>query len=366
MPKTEVLYITTGTTPSPRGDFMYIRGSALLCAFFLQIGCSAWSQKEGTVLIRQPKNHAYDTPVPYKNEAIKYWKYTALAANSYNLDWPSYAAELKDLQADSRHLPLQEAFAAACKPKSKELIPTPGWTAWTDFPTKDLADRSEKAKLFFSVWEFHSGDRNSAATELAIVFRGTQADQRQDWFSNARWFIPTWLRGEDQYVVTRDSVSKEFASEIRRRITDGSLSQNVKVTAVGHSLGGGLAQQLAYAMPAADTTNGNLKTVISFNSSPVTGWFSTPNPPRDDNTKGLVVDRIFEHGEALSYIRMLINQVIPPHMKDFDVRDIRFNLEPTAGGVKNHGSQFFACRLAEAAEATGGRKNTESFTDQDE
>lgn len=188
-------------------------------------------------------------------------------------------------------------------------------------------------------------------TEVAIVFRGTEADQKQDWFSNLRWFIPTWLRGEDQYDITRDLVSRIFETELQERIRQGRLPAQVKILAIGHSLGGGLAQQLAYAMPLTPSHPLRISTVIAFNSSPVTGWLSTANPPRDENTRGLEIDRIFEHGEALAYIRLPINLIVPPHKRESAVRDIRFNLEVTPGGIKNHGSQLFACRLAEESGA---------------
>ena len=104
--------------------------------------------------------------------------------------------------------------------------------------------------------------------------------------------------------------------------------------------------------------------VVAFNSSPVTGWLSTENPPRDENTLGLEIDRVFEHGEALAYLRLLINFVVPPQKRDSHVRDMRFNFMTTAGGVTNHGSQFFACRFAEVAGATKDVVYTDSFAEQ--
>ena len=336
----------------------------LILVAALQVGCSVWFQKEGTVLIREPNKSVYEVREDV-NEVRKlskeYWSYTALAANAYQLAWPDYKRELLLANDKTRQPSLAEQFARACKPGSKELVPVPGWYAWTNFPSKKLADRAEAAKLFFSVWEFRSGSNLENVSEVAIVFRGTEADQRQDWFSNARWFIPTRLRGEDQYDVTRDWVSRAVEAEVQDRIRKGKLLPTVKLVAIGHSLGGGLAQQLAYAMPRSAPHQIKISRVIAFNSSPVTGWLSTSNPPRDENTKGLAIDRIFEHGEALAYIRMPINIVVPPHKRESAVRDIRFDLESKAGGFKNHGSQFFACRLAEVAGATKDVVHTESF-----
>lgn len=329
-------------------------------------GCSAWTQKENSVLIREYSEHHYAVHEGIADSAKIYWKYTALAANAYHLGWPDYKQELANTNAEQTRNSLAQRFKLACKPHSDQLIPTPGWYAWTQFPGPSLAKKAEKAKLFFSVWEHRTGNGAADISEVAIVFRGTEADQRQDWFSNARWFIPTWLRGEDQYDVTRDLVARVFEEEIQTRIRQQRLPVDVKVVALGHSLGGGLAQQLAYAMPRS---NGHLVTVskvIAFNSSPVTGYYSTANPPRDDNTQGLEIDRVFEHGEALAYTRMLINIVVPPYKRASHVRDLRFNLMTKPGGVANHGSQFFACRFAEAAGATNDVINTTSFAAEDE
>lgn len=336
----------------------------LTLVIVLQAGCSVWFQKEGTVLIREPSESTYKAHTDadeVRTLSKKYWPYTALAANAYQLSWPDYKQELQLANERTRQSTLAEKFAQACKPGSKELLPTPGWYAWTKFPTEALAKRAEAAKLFFSVWEYRTRNDPENVSEIAIVFRGTEADQTQDWFSNARWFIPTWLRGEDQYDVTRDWVSRAIEAEVQDRIREGTLLPTVKIVAVGHSLGGGLAQQLAYAMPKSVPHQIKISRVVAFNSSPVTGWMSTANPPRDENTKELAIDRIFEHGEALAYIRLPINMVIPPHRRESAVRDVRFDLERTIGGVKNHGSLFFACRLAEVAGATKGVVNTESF-----
>ncbi len=348
---------------------MTIKKVGLLLIAILPAGCSVWLQKDDTVLIREPDQSSYIVHDGARDIAQVYWEYTALAANAYQMAWPDYKVKLalanhtndtKDTK-DTKDKVIQSSFAQACQPHSKQLIPTPGWSAWPRFPSQVLAEQAEKAKLFFSVWELRTGNGPADIAEVAIVFRGTEADQRQDWFSNARWFIPTWLRGEDQYDITRDQVSKEFETEIQDRISQGKLPATVKIVAIGHSLGGGLAQQLAYALPRQVQRPIRVSKVIAFNSSPVTGWFSTANPPRDENTKGLEIDRIFEHGEALAYIRLPINMIAPPNKRDSTVRDLRFNLKVTPGGVTNHGSQFFACRLAEVAGATNGTINTKSF-----
>ncbi|VVN23351.1 hypothetical protein PS639_04407 [Pseudomonas fluorescens] len=335
----------------------------LLIMVILQASCSAWFQKDNVVLIREPTERGYGDPIGgprFTAYAQEYWEYMALAANSYHLKWPDYKQQLVSANIEAVETPLDVRFNQACgRDYSNQMIPTPSWHVWPTFPSKRLVDLAENAKLFFSVWEFRAGGDPKSITEVAIVFRGTEADQKQDWFSNFRWFIPTALRGEDQYNVTRDEVSKAFEAELQERMAQGRLPVNVKITAVGHSLGGGLAQQLAYALPRSTSHPIRVSKVIAFNSTPVTGWFSTANPPRGENTKGLEIDRIFEHGEGLAYLRLPINFIAPPDHRDSAVRDLRFNVDTHPGGISNHGSHMFACRLAEVAGATKGVQYTE-------
>ncbi|CRL49668.1 lipase family protein [Pseudomonas sp. URMO17WK12:I11] len=327
--------------------------AGLMIVVVLQAGCSSWWQKNDVVLVREPDQRSYGDPIGaprFTKYAKEYWEYVALAANSYHLKWPDYSRQLMSVNIKAVETPLDVRFHQACELNySNQLIPTPDWYVWSNFPSKDLADLAEQAKLYFSVWEHRTGDNPTTVTEVAIVFRGTEADQKQDWFSNARWFIPTRLRGEDQYNVTKIQVAKAFEAELQTRIAQGKIPAKVNITAIGHSLGGGLAQQLAYALPRSPGHPIRVTKVIAFNSSPVTGWFTTDNPPRDENTRGLEIDRIFEHGEALAYIRLPINFIAPPDHRDSAVRDLRFNLHEKPGGVANHASHEFACRLAEVA-----------------
>ncbi|MBO3273649.1 lipase family protein [Pseudomonas schmalbachii] len=361
--------LASSTTPSNmRLDAMYIKSVTLVFLCAALAGCSILLQDDCTVLVRKPDETRYK---PYRDVAKfakNYWQYTALAANSYLLDWPNYKqkiiiANIKTQQnIGAQQSILQMQFAQACKNETNELIPTPGWYAWSDFPPPKLARQAETPSLFFSVWEHRTAPGIEGISEVAIVFRGTQADQYQDWISNGRWFIPSWLRREDQYDITRDYVSKAFEAEIRNRIQQGKLPPTVSIVAIGHSLGGGLAQQLAYALPQSKVNPVRVQKVIAFNSSPVTGYRSTPNPPRKHNAEGLEIDRIFEHGEALAYIRLPINIIIPPNKRPSLVKDLRFNLNKSPGGVRNHASRFFACELAEFSGVTNGIIHTKNWS----
>ncbi|MDF3846252.1 hypothetical protein P3W55_31520 [Pseudomonas citronellolis] len=338
------------------------RKSALSLLCIALVGCSVLFQKNDTVLIRNPEATEYKKG-DFVDTAKNYWQYTALAANSYLLNWPTYKDKIIKANTNSINRDIKVRFSKSCRENTEELIPTPDWYAWPDFPPPKVLEKADTPKLFFSVWEHRTGQENDHVSEVAIVFRGTEADQLEDWLSNARWFIPKWLKNEDQYGITRDYVAKAFEAEVRNRIKQGRLPSNVTIIALGHSLGGGLAQQFAYALPQNPLDPIRVKRVIAFNSSPVTGWNGTANPPRDENAKGLEIDRIFEHGEVLAYIRLPINIFVPPNRRSSIVKDIRFNLKEIPSGIGNHVSRFFACRLAEIAGATNGVIHTENWNE---
>jgi pimeloyl-ACP methyl ester carboxylesterase len=110
----------------------------------------------------------------------------------------------------------------------------------------------------------------------------------------------------------------------------------------GHSLGGGLAQQAAYAHP-------EIKQVYAFDSSPVTGFRSVPQPDRDINRKGIVIDRVYERGEILAYIRTFLRRFLPLSLADPSITEIRFNLSK-GDPVKQHSMVDLAVRMDRAAQ----------------
>jgi pimeloyl-ACP methyl ester carboxylesterase len=109
----------------------------------------------------------------------------------------------------------------------------------------------------------------------------------------------------------------------------------------GHSLGGGLAQQAAYAHP-------EIKYVVAFDPSPVTGFRSVPEPSRTVNRQGIIIDRVYERGEILAYIRTFLRKILPLSLKDPTITEVRFNV--TQGDpIKQHSMVKLARGLARAA-----------------
>ena len=137
---------------------------------------------------------------------------------------------------------------------------------------------------------------------------------------------------------------------LKTRIENGREHyKNVRIITTGHSLGGGLAQHLAYSLPAVQSSDGTLiprvSNVYAFDPSPVTGWYSVKSDLRTLNAKGLKIDRIFEHGEILSYARLILSYFNPPSANDPAIREIRYNFVQSLNPFSSHSMRLIACAL---------------------
>jgi hypothetical protein len=156
---------------------------------------------------------------------------------------------------------------------------------------------------------------DAVCSEAVIAFRGTDPSSLSDWTTNLRWFLPL-LPIYDQYEQVQDHASN-FVDAIEQ---DRCFVRGVtRIIATGHSLGGGLAQQAAYIEP-------RIRHVYAFDPSVVTGSSDARvRRAMSETGPGLRIDRIYEHGEALAYLRLAQRQLASPSACDPQVRTIRFN-----------------------------------------
>jgi pimeloyl-ACP methyl ester carboxylesterase len=174
--------------------------------------------------------------------------------------------------------------------------------------------RNPQCKLIGGL-EFHVWRRvDNGCREVAIAFRGTDRNDLGDWQSNFRWLHRLAPRF-DQY----DQVRENIGMIVRRIEASGCSSPNARFVAVGHSLGGGLAEQVGYAHP-------RIRYVYAFDPSPVTGFFDVSALLRAAYNADHGIDRAYESGEILSLPRHFIEDIYPPSTCDPRVRIVRFNL----------------------------------------
>jgi dienelactone hydrolase len=193
--------------------------------------------------------------------------------------------------------------------------------------------------LQFHVWRRMQGGR---CREAVIAFRGTDKNDRGDWISNFRWLYRLAPKF-DQYAQVQAHI-KQVVARIKKNGCGGAGTQFVSV---GHSLGGGLAQQAAYA----DESN-SIRYVYAFDPSPVTGFFDVSAVVLKQSTDGLGVDRAYEAGEILALPRTIIENIYPPAACRPRVRTVRFNLL-TGFGIAQHNIEGLTKKLIVTAKTPG-------------
>lgn len=157
--------------------------------------------------------------------------------------------------------------------RGENALPLPeGWTENGKY-------RSESHDDGFAIAVFEKHE-NGRLVEVSVAFRGT--DGLSDWINQNLFPF------HREQVPTAVQQFKEIQTDYKK--------QNVKITATGHSLGGGLAVHMSFTNPHIDA--------IVFNSSPIT---KAGNNPITTNT----IVSIWESGDILQIPRNVINLIRP-------------------------------------------------------
>lgn len=329
--------------------------NALLSLLMLG-GCASFGQDANEVLIRDPKVGHYSEPSPAIDAARIHWEFAAMSENAYQEGRASVAAKRSEFQRSLSYSNeiSKEAFDAACRDETL-AIPLRNWKKW-DFPSAPLQMRMLREGMYLEVLE-----RDEDPHTIVAVFEGTNFSELPDWKANLRWFLRFIPGYRDQYTIAAGDVADEFYDEIASRIKknqavlrEGKLYSSsghpVSIVATGHSLGGSLAQHFAYTFRQEPVDSMGLKVseVFAFDPSPVTGWFSAADPPRTYNATNLIVNRMFEHGEVLSYLRLLTSRLAVSE-ENPAIWEYRYNFKKEVNVIKNHSMRRLACGLIQAA-----------------
>lgn len=308
-------------------------------------------QDSNVVLIREPGNRTYNLPVNISESAKALWEYAVLSENTYVDDWGDPKLTPAEQTAGVSKVPqaTPESYLTSCTPERSGRLPLPGWSLWQNFPSTELREKAREVGLYVEVWE-----KDVSPPVVAVVFRGTEATSWKDWVSNLRWFLRFIPFYPDQYTVVAQNVGKEVLDDLKKKIEDRKEKyKQVRIVAMGHSLGGGLAQHLAYSLPQINSPNGTLlprvSDVYGFDPSPVTGWYSVSRQLRTANAKGLKIDRVFEHGEILAYVRLTMRYINPPTASDPSIREIRYNFVDSINPFRSHSMRLIACALIDGS-----------------
>jgi pimeloyl-ACP methyl ester carboxylesterase len=286
-------------------------------------------QSQSEVTVRFPGRRFLSEPLHLKPYAEEHWEFAWLAAAAY-VHTPAGQEEQRTarMAAEDTVDPLAE-------------LRQYGWDLWANFPDGPLRTIMDQTHLRVEVWE-----KRSSST-IAVSFGGSIFNNRMDWRSNLRWFLPAH---RDAYSDVVQTFAPAFARELYARfIRDaGEDLKKVRVVSVGHSLGGGLAQQFAYCLDPKDPVPRVAK-VYAFDPSPVTGFFSVDETIRKLNSRGLKIDRIYERGEILAIARSLTSALWKPAARNPEIRGIRYNLFSVVNPIAGHSIIRMAVKLAAAA-----------------
>lgn len=206
-------------------------------------------------------------------------------------------------------------------------------------PNAGCAGHTEQPGLVVHLWR----PLADPCSELVIAFRGT--DSKDDFLANLRWFT-RHLEGYDQYEQVQGHIRRLIREAWPRGCPSG---RGPKLVAVGHSLGGGLAQQAAYV----DTA---IQKVYAFDPSPVTGYYDVHVTATSRDLKDLRIERVYEHGEILAYLRFVLRHLYPPAVCDPTIHLVRFN-QLNGRPVEQHGIAPLAAHMVHLTEKTGRPPN---------
>lgn len=199
------------------------------------------------------------------------------------------------------------------------------WLRWK--PDQRIPACFNESGLFYETYIYV--DDNEQVLQAVIAFRGTENTRSQflkDWSTNLTAAFGWWE--PKQYEIARERLPKLIAA-LKHKYPA------VKIYSVGHSLGGGLAQQLGYQFK-------EIEEVYTFNTSPVTNWTSLrlANQVKNDYP---IIYRVYHGGEILEKVRFITTSFTTTRYGRYD---LGIQLGPR-DNIKGHSMLIMACGLAE-------------------
>lgn len=172
-----------------------------------------------------------------------------------------------------------------------------GWHEIDNAPTELLSHTHRVGVGRVTCRVFRSSQRYPE--EIVLAFPGMDLRNWADWWAALRWVTRHVPALDDKFRQVRAN-TRSLIEWLRNR-----HGPSFRLIAVGHSLGGGLAQQAAYA-------TGGFDEVLAFNPTFVTGWFETATEAeRRANSQDLHIFRIYEDGEILAFLWHLVEWRFP-------------------------------------------------------
>lgn len=169
--------------------------------------------------------------------------------------------------------------------------------------------------------DYYFNDQDAEVLKILIAFRGTELTSFSDWYSNLSW-LTQLMPFKNQYDYAREAVV-----EIRTKAKTLQGTKKLTVVTTGHSLGGGIAEHIAYAFPCTSA--------VVFDSSFVANRFRLAEPFVDTQ-----IVHIFDKNDELTFLRRLFfsDTESPTYM--------RYGINPVAQGTLQHSSERLIVGMA--------------------
>ncbi|MFL6439910.1 MAG: lipase family protein [Terriglobales bacterium] len=293
----------------------------VLMAFVRVVTRPAFRQRSDQVVIRRPGQRMFGAPEPLGTAGLEDLPFAFLSQAAY------------------QHKPDAKQEKAGDCVDPDAALQQRGWARWADFGGPELRAQIEAVHLRVEVW-WHLQEK-----KVAVAFGGTVFSNIKDLRANLRWFLP---HKDDEYTVIVKVFGRAFEQEYANKLKEAGWQQSdhIQLFSTGHSLGGGLAQEFAYSLPLNNAVP-RVDKVYAIDPSPVTGFYSVEKTIRNANVRELKIDRIFERGEILAFLRSIVSLFVPPRRRSPTIRQIRYNLFPSWNPITGHLIAEFVCTLAE-------------------